>query len=216
MQNWGASDTSKCLWLNLSVSVLLLETEISVGVISSHLLPITKEQTRLAKAFMETYREKGYGKNVLGVGQATFFSFIYFGKLGELVFRGFLEKEGIPHQCKDILKPHPGKFKREGSDFVLTLTGETLDVKTVEESYKIRLLVREDQFRARRHNVYVGQRARDEKVMECWGFATGKELSKVRPTDFGYGPCRHWFLSSLHPIEEFIRKAKRGQKFEDA
>jgi len=178
------------------------------------LLSISKKQIELAKAFMETYREKGYGKNVLGVKQSEFFSFIFFGKLGELVFREMLEEEHIPHECKDILKPYPGEYKREGSDFKLTLTGETIDVKTVEKPYKIRLLVREDQFRARRHDVYIGQRARDLKTIECWGFVTGNELAEVVPKDFGYGPCRHWLLSKLHSIEEFIQKAKKGQRFQ--
>jgi len=159
---------------------------------------------------MKEYKEKGYGKNVLGVSDTEFFSFIYYGKLGELVFRDMLVNEKIPHECEDILKPHPGEYKREGVDFLLTLTGETIDVKTVEKSYKVRLLVREDQFKAKKYDIYVGQRARNEKEIESWGYVTGKELAEVHPKSFGYGPCRHWFLRDLHPIENFIEKAKKG------
>ena len=173
-------------------------------------LPITDENKQQAEAFMKEYKEKGYGKNVLGVSDAEFFSFIYYGKLGELVFRDMLIKEGIPHECKDILKPYPGEYKREGADFLLTLTSEIIDVKTVEKLYKIRLLVREDQFKAKKYDIYVGQRTRNEKELECWGYVTGKELSEVYPKDFGYGPCRHWLLEDLHPIEDFIKKAKKG------
>jgi hypothetical protein len=128
-----------------------------------------------------------------------------------------LREEGIPHECKDILRPHPGKFKREGSDFVLTLTGETIDVKTVADHYKIRLLVREDQFRAKRYDVYVGQRAEDETQIECWGYVTGQELATVVPSSkFGYGPCRHWLLKDLHSIDDFIRRAKEGMRIKRA
>jgi len=177
------------------------------------LLPISAENIKLARIFMQEYMDKGYGKNVLGVSDEEFFSFIFYGKLGELVFRDMLVKEKIPHECKDILKPYPGKFKREGSDFILTLTGETLDVKTVEKIYKTHLLVREDQFRARRYNVYVGQRALNETKIECWGYVTGKELAKISPsTRFGHGPCRYWPLEDLHPIEEFIKIAKKGRR----
>jgi hypothetical protein len=177
------------------------------------LLPITQKNIELAKAFMEEYRNKGYGENVLGVSDEEFFSFIYYGKLGELVFRDMLREEGIPHECKDILRPYPGKFKREGSDFVLTLTGQTIDVKTVEKPYKVRLLVREDQFSARTHDIYIGQRARNETEIECWGYVTCLELKKVYPKDFGYGPCRHWLLKNLHPIEDFLDRARRGERF---
>jgi len=176
------------------------------------ILPIRNEQIELAKKFTNVYIEKKYGKNVLGVSQDDFYSFIFYGKLGELVFRDLLIEEDIPHNCEDILKPYPGEFKREGADFILTRTNETIDVKTVEKPYKIRLLVREDQFRARVHDIYIGQRARNLKEIECWGYVTGKELKNVKPMNFGYGLCRHWFLSQLHPIEEFIEKAKKGVK----
>ena len=80
------------------------------------LLSITPKNKELASIFMKEYKDKGYGENVLGVSNEEFYSFIYYGKLGELVFRDLLIEEGIPHECKDILKSYPGKFKREGSD----------------------------------------------------------------------------------------------------
>lgn len=161
---------------------------------------------------MEEYKNKGYGQNVLGVSEGTFYSFIYYGKLGELVFRDLLKAESIQNECNDILVPFPGKFKRNGSDFVLTGTNETIYVKTVEASYKTRLLVREDQFRAKQHDLYVGQRTIDGANVECWGYVTKEELSEIVPTEkFGFGPCRFWSLRDLHPIEDFINKAKKGE-----
>lgn len=179
------------------------------------LLQITAEHKKLANAFKEEYKKKGYGKNVLGVTEEKFYEFIYYGKLGELIFKDLLESKGIPHECKDILKPYPGLFKREGSDFILSLTGETVDVKTVEEQYKIRLLVREDQFRAKQNDIYIGQRIGvDPNTLECWGYVTGRELATIQPSsEFGYGPCRPWLLLELHPIKEFITKAKEGRRF---
>jgi len=176
------------------------------------LLHISDENAKLAAAFMQEYKDKGYGKNVLGVSNEEFYSFIYHGKLGELVFRDLLAKENIQFDCKGILIPHPGKFKREGSDFVLTATNETVDVKTAEGSYKTRLLVREDQFAAKRHDVYIGQRIAEETNVECWGYVTGGELSAIPPSErFGHGPCRHWPLTNVRSIEGFIRRAKKGE-----
>jgi len=176
------------------------------------LLPIIPENIKLAEVFMQEYKDKNYGKNVLGVSDEEFYTFIFQGKLGELVFRDFLSQEKILHECRDILKPHPGKYKREGSDFLLTITGELVDVKTIGNHYKTRLLVREDQFKAKRHDVYVGQRLENKKHVECWGYVTGNELAEVPCQDFGYGPCRHWFLKNLHPIEIFIQKAREGKR----
>lgn len=178
------------------------------------LLQITVENKKLAKAFMEEYKRGSYGKNVLGVTEEKFYEFIYYGKLGELVFRDYLNSNEVQFECKDILKPYPGPYKREGSDFRLLLTNETVDVKTVEGQYKTRLLVREDQFSAKQHDVYVGQRIGiDPDTLECWGYVTGRELTDIEPDNFGYGPCRHLYLSDLYSIEEFIAKAKKGEKF---
>ena len=177
------------------------------------LLPINPENVKLAEDFMQEYKKKKYGKNVLGVSDEEFYVFIFQGKLGELVFRDFLNQEKVPHECKDILKPYPGRYKREGSDFLLILTGELVDVKTIGNHYKTRLLVREDQFKAKKHDAYVGQRLANEKQLECWGYVTGKELANVPPSrQFGYGPCRHWLLKDLYPIEDFLKKAKRGER----
>jgi len=176
------------------------------------LLPISPDHMKLAKDFMQEYKEKRYGENVLGVSDAEFYTFIFQGKLVELVFRDLLLEEKVPHECKDILKPHPGRYKREGTDFLLPLTGELVDVKTVGNHYKIRLLVREDQFRAKRHDIYIGQRLVDERQVECWGYVTGKELAEVIPQNFGYGPCRHWLLKDLYSIDVSIKKAKEGKR----
>lgn len=59
------------------------------------LLPIGDKNKTLAAAFMQEYRNKGYGQNVLNVSDEKFYKFIYYGKLGELVFRDFLLKENI-------------------------------------------------------------------------------------------------------------------------
>jgi len=179
------------------------------------LLKIADEHQHLAMAFMSEYKTKKYGKNVLGVPDDTFYGFIYDGKMGELVFKAFLDSEHVDHKCPDILKPHPGYFNREGSDFELTKTNETVDVKTTRNDHKIRLLVRDDQFRARRHDVYVGQRIGGKpSTLECWGYVTGSELANVPPSaDFGHGPCRYWLLSDLHPIDEFVLKARGGVRF---
>jgi len=181
---------------------------------SYFLLEVTEQHKILAKSFMDEYRTKGYGKNVLGVTSEKFYEFIYFGKLGELVFKNFLDSSRVSCECRDILKPHPEPYKREGSDFRLLITNETVDVKTVEGRYKKRLLVREDQFRAKRHDIYIGQRIGiDPDTLECWGYVTGRELAMTQPSDFGYGPCRHRPLMQLHPIEEFIAKAREGKRF---
>lgn len=172
-------------------------------------LEIRDEDEELAKQFTNVYSEMKYGKNVLGVSEKKFYDFIFSGKLGELVFRRLLDENNILNQCDEILKPHPGKYKREGADFVLTNSGETIDVKTSDAMYKTRLLVREDQVKAKVHDVYLGQRLNPNKnVIECWGYICGNKL-KLRPIeDFGYGPCRSIFLKDLIPIEEFLAKAQ--------
>lgn len=174
-------------------------------------LPISDESRKQAQKFVDEYILRGYGQDVLNVGPEEFHEFIYKGKLGELVFRDLLMRKKIPHECKDILKPHPGKFKREGSDFVLTDTKETLDVKVSPKSFHIRLLVREDQFRQKRHDLYVGIKYVDENVMECWGYTTGQKLAEIKPKSFGRGPCRHILLEDLIPIRQFIHLARAGK-----
>ena len=63
------------------------------------------------------------------------------------------------------------------------------------------------------HDIYIGQRVRNGTKIECWGYITGLELERVNPKNFGYGLCRHWLLKNLHPIEDFLKKAKKGERF---
>jgi len=174
-------------------------------------LYVEEEDAFKAKRFSEIYDKKGYGENVLGVSHEEYIDFIRIGKLCELVFKRLLDEEGVSYECKEILIPCPDKH-RIGSDFKLTLTGETIDVKAANKSFHIRLLVREDQFRRCVHDVYIGMKYIDNSKVECWGYVLGKELEKVVPKDFGYGPCRYILLKELHPIDKFMERAKEGEK----
>jgi len=171
----------------------------------------TKKEVQNSSEFARKYDEGEYGKNVLNVSHEEFIEFIRIGKLCELVFTRFLRNEDISINTKGILEPHEGDF-RQDPDFILNHSNQSGDVKAAHKSFHTRLLVREDQFKAHVHDIYIGTKYIDDTNIEVHGYTTGDDLKKVNPRDFGNGPCRHIKLNDLTSIEQFIKYCKNGKK----
>lgn len=157
-----------------------------------------------ALSFSKKYDEMGYGKNVLGVDYKEYIDFIRIGKLCELAFVQLLNKNKIKCICNEMLIPCKDEYKK-GPDLILSHSGQEVDVKAANKSFHSRLLVREDQFKAHIHDIYVGAKYVNDSLIEFHGYAMGKNLEKIQPKDFGYGPCRHLLLADLEPVEKFIK-----------
>jgi len=163
-----------------------------------------------AENFAKKYDDGGFGKNVLGVSHEEYIDFIRIGKLCELVFVRYLKKKGISVECDKILEPCEGEH-RKGADFVLTHSKQEVDIKAGNKPFHIRILVREDQFKAHIHDIYIGAKYINDELIEFHGYIMGEDLKKVKPKDFGYGLCRHKLLSELKPIEIFINLCKENK-----
>lgn len=166
-------------------------------------------ELRDAKDFARKYDEGGFGKNVLGVSHSEYIDFIRIGKLCELVFVRLLGEHGIPCECKEMLVPCKDE-RRKGSDLTLR-SGQEVDIKAGNKPFHIRILVREDQFKAHIHDIYVGAKYISDESIEFYGYIIGNDLKKIKPKDFGYGLCRHKLLSELKPIENFINLCKENK-----
>ena len=164
----------------------------------------------LCKQFMTVYRDYGFGENVLKVTHEDFLSFIYIGKLCEVVFCRALEERGIQFDSTGQLIPIAGDH-RKGADLVLTKINKEVDIKAAHKANHTRLLVREDQFSAHAYDFYIGAKFISDKRIDFLGYATGKMLSMVRPKNFGYGMCRYYPLASLRSIEDFFSIAENKE-----
>jgi len=162
-----------------------------------------------AEDFATKYDKGGFGKNVLGVSHSEYIDFIRLGKLCELVFVRILNENGITCECSDMLVPCE-KEHRKGSDLILK-SGQEVDIKAGNKPFHIRILIREDQFKAHIHDIYIGAKYISDELIEFYGYVMGEELKKVKPKDFGYGLCRHKLLSELKPIETFISLCKENK-----
>lgn len=163
-----------------------------------------------AKKFMQTYSEKGYGQNVLGVPHEEYIDFIFIGKLCEIVFIMKLKELNVDLKADDLLIPAAGDH-RKGADLILSKTNQSVDIKAGHKDFHTRLLVREDQFLAHKHDLYVGAKYVSNERIDYYGYATKEMLSSVQPKDFGHGSCRHLLLSELNPIDDFVKKARLGE-----
>ncbi len=163
-----------------------------------------------AKKFMQTYSEKGYGQNVLGVSHEEYIEFIFIGKLCEIVFIMKLKELNVALIADDMLIPAAGDH-RKGADLILTKTNQSVDIKAGHKDFHTRLLVREDQFHAHKHDLYVGAKYVSNERIDYYGYATKAMLNSTQPKDFGHGPCRHLLLSELSPIDDFVKKARLGE-----
>jgi hypothetical protein len=172
------------------------------------LLKPTQEQLNHVLEFTNAYQQNGYGKNVLGVSYDEYISFIRIGKLCELVFANYLTHLQIEFIAPDMLKPHPGNHKK-GADLVLPHSGQEVDIKAANKSFHKRILIREDQFQAHVHDIYIGAKYCSDNQVEFYGYSLGADMLKVEPKDFGYGFCRYMMLDELNPIEEFIRMCQK-------
>ena len=54
------------------------------------------------------------------------------------------------------------------------------------------------------HDVYIGAKYVNDKKLEFYGYILGKDLGKIEPKNFGYGPCRHILLSDLKPYKSSL------------
>ena len=167
----------------------------------------TNQEIENALEFATKYEEGGFGKNVLGVSHEEYIDFIRIGKLCELVFVRYLKENEISVECDEILKPCEDEH-RHGADFVLTHSNQEVDIKAANKAFHIRILIREDQFKAHVHDVYIGAKYLNDNEIEFYGYSTGEDLKKITPKDFGYGPCRHMLLKDLKSIESFIKLCK--------
>ncbi|MBD3192160.1 MAG: hypothetical protein GF308_16065 [Candidatus Heimdallarchaeota archaeon] len=155
--------------------------------------------------------KKGYGKNVLEVSHNEYIDFIRIGKLCELVFVRILSNHGIECNCEEILVPCKYEH-RKGSDLILTHSKQEVDIKAANKPFHKRLLVREDQFRAHIHDIYVGAKYWNDDKINFQGYILGKKLKSITPKDFGHGRCRHIFLKNLELIEIFIQLCESSKR----
>lgn len=175
----------------------------------------TPDETSLlqAREFAMAYQNNGYGKNVLGVSHEEFISFIRIGKLCELVFAQWLMKNGVQFEAPEMLVPHPGNHKK-GADLILSHSKQEVDIKAANKSFHKRILIREDQFQAHVHDIYIGAKYIDDACVEIHGYTTGKLLLQNEPKDFGYGPCRNLMLNELKSLDEFLEHCKANRVVE--
>jgi hypothetical protein len=163
--------------------------------------------------FMNVYAQKGYGKNVLGVSHTEYLSFIRIGKLCELAFADFLVENQVAFTSPEMLVPYAGEHKK-GADLILTHSQQEVDIKAANKPFHTRILIREDQFQAHIHDIYIGAKYLNDKAIEVYGYIMGKKLSEVPPKNFGYGFCRYMLLNELQPIEKMVLLAKNKQRIE--
>lgn len=156
-----------------------------------------------AKQFADTYHSQGFGKNVLGVSHAEFISFIRIGNLCELVFADWLHINHIQFEAPEMLIPHAGPHKK-GADLVLTHSKQEVDIKAANKSFHKRILIREDQFKAHVHDIYIGAKYMNDAQIEIHGYSTGEDLMKTQLHDFGYGLCRNLMLDELKSMNQFL------------
>ena len=94
------------------------------------------------------------------------------------------------------------------------LKGDTLLIGDPTFEVGKRILIREDQFQAHVHDIYIGAKYVSDSCIEFHGYMTGDEMKKVQPKDFGHGLCRAMFLEELKSISEFVELCKKGRKVE--
>jgi len=165
------------------------------------------DEIEAARKYSTIYDERDYGENVLGVSHSEFIRFIFVGKLTELVVKRHFEDSGIDINTANMLIPAAGNH-RIGADIILNYSNQEIDVKAANQSFHSRLLVREDQFKAHIHDIYIGTKCIDELNVDIYGYIKGIDLKKSTVEDFGYGPCRHIALKKLLPMSQLIAKAK--------
>ncbi len=167
----------------------------------------TIEQLNQASQFSIAYDQYGFGKNVLGVSHEEYISFIRIGKLCEIILADFLRKEGVEFEASEMLTPHPGNHKK-GADLILSHSNQEVDIKAANKSFHKRILIREDQFQAHVHDIYIGAKYRNDQLVEYYGYCTGEDMRKIIPKDFGYGICRYMLLGQLKSMDHFISQCK--------
>lgn len=170
----------------------------------------SEDEINLARNFANIYDEGNYGRNVLNVPHEQFIRFIFLGKLTELVVKRFFIENEISVNADGMLEPEPGEF-RIGPDMILNYSNQTIDVKAAVENFHTRLLVREDQFQAHVHDIYIGTKCVDDLNVQIYGYAKGDTLRRRPISNFGTGPCRGILLRELEPIENLIGNAKLEQ-----
>jgi hypothetical protein len=175
------------------------------------LLKPTAAHIGQASQFASVYAVNGFGKNVLHVSHEEYIHFIRIGKLCEIVFVDFLRQQKIIVSANDILTPHSGNH-RKGADFILMHSNQEVDIKAANKSFHKRILIREDQFQAHVHDIYIGAKYVSDSCIEYHGYITGEEMKKVKPKDYGYGLCRAMFLDELKPMSQFIELCKKENR----
>ncbi|HMT34854.1 MAG TPA: hypothetical protein PKC41_03290 [Chitinophagaceae bacterium] len=169
----------------------------------------TSLQLQQATHFANIYAENGFGKNVLKVSHDEYIHFIRIGKLCELVLIHYLQKQHIAIEADELLIPHAGKHKI-GADFTLLHSQQGVDVKAANKSFHKRILIREDQFQAHIHDLYIGAKYIHDHQIDYYGYMTGHIMKQIVPQDFGHGMCRSMMLDDLKPISQLIDCCKKG------
>ena len=169
----------------------------------------TQQEIQSANNYADIYDQGGYGRNVLNVPHDEYIYFIFVGKLTELVVKRYLESEGILLNAENMLVPDENEH-RIGADMILEYSGQEIDVKAAPYGFHSRLLVREDQFQAHIHDIYIGTKCTDRRTVSIYGYIKGDQLVQQPIRNFGTGNCRAYFLNQLIDIKELVKKAKQG------
>lgn len=170
---------------------------------------VTDDEISKAREFSDIYKQNNYGKNVLGVTDEEFIHFIFIGKLAELAVKRFFEDANVEILTDEMLIPCENEH-RVGADITLKYSQQEIDVKVAHLEFHKRLLVREDQFRAHIHDIYIGAKCTDNRNVYIHGYIKGAELAKKPISNFGYFDCRAEWLNQLKPIDDLVLKAKNG------
>lgn len=177
---------------------------------------ITLEEKTRCLDFATQIIQGGNQYNRFNQNNSTQINRTYVGKLAEYVFLHFLHENNIPYEEGDMFEIFEGQENADTYDFV-TITNESIDIKTASLPFHKRIMVPISQFHLRK-DFYVGIKLNfkntsgrsldpmDIDNCEICGYIE-RELLEMQPTQFfGEGNCKAFALSSLKPINELLRK----------
>ena len=138
----------------------------------------TNEDIERARAFAENAVQYNFNRG--GVGQNEALRRLLVGKLGELAFARFLDRNNKRITGNDeMFEVWEDVYAADRTDF-LTGDNQTIDIKTASKNFHRRITIPEDQFLHRPSVFYVGIRiAEGLSSGEVIGYATHDEIQKT-------------------------------------